>query len=197
MNLRWVHVAAFVVVIVGWLLFAALFLFHKQPPPEKATRRDRRSIFGIVVQGVGYAAVWTLQRPRFTPVVPLPGALQVIPAVIVVVLTIYATRLSMTALRTLGKEWSFSARLVEGHRLVTEGPYHLVRHPIYSAMLANLVATGLALSHWIGLLGGIVIFGIGTAIRVKSEERLLRAQFGPEYEDYARRVPAIVPRFAR
>ena len=53
---------------------------------------------------------------------------------------------------------------------------------------------GLVVSHWIGLLGGIVIFAIGTAIRVRSEEKLLRAHFGAEYEDYARRVPAILPR---
>jgi len=61
-----------------------------------------------------------------------------------------------------------------------------------------LVAQGLVVSHWIGLLAGIAIFTLGTWIRVRSEEKLLRGQFGSEYEEYARRVPAVVPlRFGR
>ena len=194
MSLRWMHVAAFVVVIAGWMVFAGLFLFHKKPPREKATRQERLSVLGIAVQGLAYAAVWMLERPRFTPILPLPGILEVIPPLAAAALSIFSVWLSMAAIRTLGKEWSFEARLVEGHRLVTAGPYHRVRHPIYSAMLGKLMATGLVISHWIGLLGAVVIFAIGTAIRVRSEEKLLRAQFGPEYEDYARRVPAILPR---
>lgn len=49
------------------------------------------------------------------------------------------------------------------------------------------------MSHWIGLLAGLVLISVGTAIRVRAEEKLLRDQFGAEYEEYARRVPGIVP----
>ena len=195
MNLRGVHIAAFAVVIVGWIVFAALFLLQKKPKREKATHQERISVVGIAIQGLAYAAVWMLERPRFTPILPLPGLLEVVPAVTAAALSIFSVWVSMASIRTLGKEWSFEARLVEGHRLVTTGPYRWVRHPIYSAMLGKLVATGLVVSHWIGLLAGVVIFGIGTAIRVRSEEKLLRAQFGSEYDDYACRVPAVLPRF--
>jgi protein-S-isoprenylcysteine O-methyltransferase Ste14 len=118
----------------------------------------------------------------------------VVPPLAAAVLSVLSVRLSMESVRTLGREWSLEARLVEGHRLVTAGPYGMVRHPIYSAMLGKLVATALVLSHWIGLLAGVVLFAIGTAIRIGREEKLLRAQFGAEYEDYARRVPALLPR---
>jgi protein-S-isoprenylcysteine O-methyltransferase Ste14 len=97
------------------------------------------------------------------------------------------------AVKTLGKEWSLTARLVEGHKLATTGPYAYVRHPIYTGMLGMLVATGLAISHWTALLAALVIFFVGTIIRVRSEERLLREAFGEQFDDYARRVPAIVP----
>ena len=56
-----------------------------------------------------------------------------------------------------------------------------------------LLATGLAISHWIGLLIAIVVFAVGTAIRVRSEEKLLREAFGEEFEAYARKVPAVMP----
>jgi protein-S-isoprenylcysteine O-methyltransferase Ste14 len=60
-------------------------------------------------------------------------------------------------------------------------------------MLGMLVATGLAISHWAVLLAALVIFFLGTTIRIRSEERLLREAFGEQFETYARRVRAIVP----
>jgi protein-S-isoprenylcysteine O-methyltransferase Ste14 len=84
--------------------------------------------------------------------------------------------------------------LVEGHKLATSGPYAYVRHPIYTGMLGMLVATGLAISHWVALPAALAIFVVGTVIRVRSEEKLLREAFGEQYQTYAQRVPAIVPR---
>jgi protein-S-isoprenylcysteine O-methyltransferase Ste14 len=60
-------------------------------------------------------------------------------------------------------------------------------------MLGMLVATGLALSHLIALLAALIVFFIGTIIRIRSEEKLLRSAFGEQFENYARRVPAIIP----
>jgi protein-S-isoprenylcysteine O-methyltransferase Ste14 len=45
-----------------------------------------------------------------------------------------------------------------------------------------------------GLLIAIPVFLVGTAIRVREEERLLRQQFGQAYDDYARVTPAFIPR---
>jgi protein-S-isoprenylcysteine O-methyltransferase Ste14 len=114
-------------------------------------------------------------------------------ALFAVVLAAGSVWLVRSAVRRLGKQWAYAARLVEGHKLVTEGPYRYVRNPIYTGMLGMLVATGLALQHWIQLAVGIALFAIGTLIRVRSEEKLLRAAFGKEFEDYSERVPAVLP----
>ncbi len=82
---------------------------------------------------------------------------------------------------------------MEGHKLITEGPYRHVRNPIYTAMLGMLIATGLAMRHWTALIVAVVPFAVGLVIRVRSEEKLLRAAFGKEFEDYAERVPAVLP----
>jgi len=97
------------------------------------------------------------------------------------------------AVRHLGKQWAVAARLVENHKLITTGPYSYVRNPIYTGMLGMLIATGLAMEHWIALIVAVVLFAIGLVIRVRSEEKLLRAAFGEEFEEYARRVPAVLP----
>jgi len=97
------------------------------------------------------------------------------------------------AVRTLGTQWSLAARVLEGHKLIISGPYNVVRNPIYAGMFGMLLATGLAISHWIGLIIGVVVFIIGTAVRVHSEEKLLREMFGEQFAAYTRKVPAIVP----
>ncbi len=60
-------------------------------------------------------------------------------------------------------------------------------------MFGMLIATGLAMEHWFALMVAIVLFMIGLVIRVRSEEKLLRAAFGSQFEDYAKRVPAVLP----
>jgi protein-S-isoprenylcysteine O-methyltransferase Ste14 len=97
------------------------------------------------------------------------------------------------AARALGRQWALVARVIEGHELIGRGPYALVRNPIYLAMLGMLLATGFAFSRWQALAAATVVFLIGTEIRIRSEETLLRATFGTQFEDYARRVPALFP----
>jgi protein-S-isoprenylcysteine O-methyltransferase Ste14 len=99
----------------------------------------------------------------------------------------------LAAQRALGRQFAYQARLVEGHRLITGGPYRYVRNPIYTALFGLALATGLVLSRWPIIPLFAVVYTAGTLIRIRSEERLLRAAFGPEFEDYARRVPALIP----
>ena len=60
-------------------------------------------------------------------------------------------------------------------------------------MLGMLVATGLAVSYLPVLVIAVVIFIAGTVVRIRSEDKLLRETFGATFDDYARRVAAIVP----
>lgn len=188
-----ISIIVFAVVILGWIVFTAVFLARKKPPKAPERKRDRASIAGIVIQGFGFAIVWAVRRPFFTPIATDNLALNISLAIVTVALVVGSLWMIITAVRVLGKQWSFAARLIEEHELVKEGPYHIVRHPIYTGMFGMLIATALALSHWIGLIIGIVVFMVGTSMRVRSEEKLLRDAFGRAYEEYAQQVPAVVP----
>ena len=183
----------FTVVMVSWVTFAASFLFLKKPPAPPDKKRDPSSIVGIILQGVSYLIVWTIRRAWFTPILSSNKSLEIALAILTMILSAGSVWLCISAIRTLGQQWSLAARVLEGHKLVTEGPYSMVRNPIYTGMLGMLLATGLAVSHWIGLLIALVVFGFGTAIRVRSEAALLRETFGEEFEEYARKVPAVIP----
>ncbi len=186
----------FAIVMGCWFVFAGNFILRKKPPTPPDQKRERGSLVGLALQGMSYGIVWGVRREAFTPVVsggewskPVAAAA----GMFTILAAIGSAWLATTAINTLGKEWSLTARLLEGHKLATSGPYSFVRHPIYTGMLGMLVATGLAISHPIALLAALVVFFIGTIIRIRSEEKLLREAFGDQFENYARRVPAMVP----
>jgi protein-S-isoprenylcysteine O-methyltransferase Ste14 len=193
-DIRFLHIFTFAVVMLGWIIFASIFLLRKGPPREaKEQKRVRAALLGIAIQGVAYAIVWSKRRPFSTPFLTSNLFLEAILGLLAVGLVVGSLWMVLVAVRTLGKQWSVAARLVEEHELITEGPYKLVRHPIYTGMFGMLLATGLAVTYWQRLLVAALIFATGTWIRVYLEEKLLRAQFGPAYESYARRVPAVLP----
>lgn len=130
----------------------------------------------------------------FSPLVPNSEIGDVTLAALVVAIAVASEWFCFDAARTLGKQWALVARVIPGHELIQQGPYAVVRNPIYLAMLGNLLATGLAVSRWEALIAGMVVFAIGTEVRIRSEEKLLREAFGSQFEDYARRVPAFFPR---
>jgi protein-S-isoprenylcysteine O-methyltransferase Ste14 len=196
MNIRaeLVQMIVFVAVMAGWFGFAAIFVFRRQMPAAPTRRRERTSIIGIALQALSYAIVWSAWRRPPVPFIEGRGILfEIVLGLLTLAIEFCSIWLVLSAVRTLGKQWSLTARVTEGHRLVVEGPYNIVRNPIYTGMLGMLVATGLALSHWPNLLVGILVFLIGTMIRVRSEEKLLREAFGPEFEAYSSRVRAIIP----
>ena len=186
--------ATFVFVMVSWFVFAGAFMFGKKPPKAPDAKKDPASRLGIVLQAISYGLVWFFWRTPFTPIAPVPQPVEILLALATMAISAASVWISIDAVRTLGKQWSYQARLVEGHKLIVSGPYRFVRHPIYTGMFGKLLATGLAVSHWIVLVPAVLIFAIGTAIRIRSEEKLLRGAFGDDFAAYARYVPAVFPR---
>ena len=183
----------FAFVFVCWFLFAGAFLFRRRP--QNAPQRVRRnsSVIGIVLVGIGFGIVWSQNRPAGSPLVDLGRPLARLADALAILSAAGSVLLTVAAIRTLGKQWNLRAALVEGHTLVTSGPYRIVRHPIYLATIGMLLATGLSFSRWPALVAGLAFAIAGTALRVRDEESLLRAAFGGEFEEYRRRVPAILP----
>jgi protein-S-isoprenylcysteine O-methyltransferase Ste14 len=174
---------------IGWLAFGAIFIFRRRFSRDKTKKADRASITGIALQSLALAFVWVFPRRDML----IGPWLQLLVLAIEIVVIVASLWMMAAAVRVLGKQWSLQARVLQDHKLIREGPYRLVRHPIYTGMLGMIVAAGLAWSHWIGFVISILFFAIGTAIRVRSEERLLREQFGAAFDDYKRSVPAVVP----
>jgi protein-S-isoprenylcysteine O-methyltransferase Ste14 len=97
----------------------------------------------------------------------------------------------------LGRLWSSVITRKEGHRIVDSGPYALVRHPIYTGLIAALVASAIVEATPTAL-GGAALLIAGFWVKARGEERFLAAELGAEtYEAYRRRVPMLQPRLWR
>ncbi len=185
---------AFVTIVLLWFGFAATFLTRSRPGSSTDAAKAPRSWVGLILQSVAYMPVWAIRRvPVFSPLIDSYYVLNIVLQIVAVVLGGVSVWLVMAAVKELGRQWSLEARLIEGHKLVTTGVYRIVRHPIYTAMLGMLVATGIAFSRWYVLLVSVAVFVVGTRIRTVFEERLLHEAFGQEFEDFRAKVPGLIP----
>ena len=92
----------------------------------------------------------------------------------------------------LGRFYSADVTIQRDHRLITTGPYRLIRHPRYLG--AFLVAIGLSFlfRSWIGLVASVPFLGV-LLFRIRDEESLLHREFGQEWEAYCRRSWRLIP----
>jgi protein-S-isoprenylcysteine O-methyltransferase Ste14 len=93
----------------------------------------------------------------------------------------------------LGKQFRVNAGLYDDHELVRTGAYSVVRHPIYAGLFGMLLATIAISTPPIWAAVSVVLFVIGTEIRVRTEDGLLRGRFGAAFEEYRRSVKAYIP----
>jgi len=92
----------------------------------------------------------------------------------------------------LGNRFSGLVAIQPGHTLLTTGIYGVIRHPSYLGLLVNAFGWGLAFRSWAGVLLAALLVPLLLA-RIRSEESLLRAQFGAEYEAYCARTSRLIP----
>ena len=92
----------------------------------------------------------------------------------------------------LGHRFSGLVAIQPGHRLVTSGVYAVIRHPSYLGLLINSLGWSLAFRSVVGVLLTALLIPPLVA-RIRAEERLLRTQFGDDYDTYCRRTSRLIP----
>jgi protein-S-isoprenylcysteine O-methyltransferase Ste14 len=92
----------------------------------------------------------------------------------------------------LGRNWSGSVTVKEGHELIRTGPYGYVRHPIYTGILAGVLGTAIC-SGTLRAACGLVIISVALLLKARTEERFMRETFPGQYDKYREQVPALIP----
>jgi protein-S-isoprenylcysteine O-methyltransferase Ste14 len=110
-----------------------------------------------------------------------------------VVMSVVGIAFSLWAMATLGRHYDLVLEVHQDHELVRRGPYALVRHPVYTGLALHFAGACLATGNLLLIAGTLLVSYPSFYARARAEERLLRDQFGAEYETYAREVPMLVP----
>lgn len=93
----------------------------------------------------------------------------------------------------LGRNWSTTLEIREGHALVTGGVYRRVRHPMYAAFLVHALGQALFVPNWVAGPAYLLAFALLVTLRMGPEERLLREVFGPTFDAYRARTRRLLP----
>jgi protein-S-isoprenylcysteine O-methyltransferase Ste14 len=173
-------------VVVMWVVWLYPFMRKRFTGPKRQSEVMAHSgDWGLALESAGIFCAWC-----WLPGTTVPGAARI---VVSMVLAPVGTVFGWLAARHLGKQLRVLAGLYSDHELIRTGPYAIVRHPVYATLFMMMLATGLLFARWPMLILGVVLYIVGTEIRIHAEEGLLRARFGAEFEEYRRRVPAYLP----
>jgi protein-S-isoprenylcysteine O-methyltransferase Ste14 len=175
-----------VAIALCWIVWLIPFIRAPHQQKRESITVVGPTRLGLFLEILAIALVYAWRFPAGT----LPGLGRVVAAI---VLAGIALILAWTAVPHLGRQFRLHAGLYVDHELVRSGPYSVVRHPIYSSLLAMLLSTALLLTPWLGILVSLAVFILGTEIRIHSEDKLLASRFGEQFTEYKRNVRAYVP----
>lgn len=162
--------------VIFLLLVAAVAVFRLKP---------LRTAAGIEPRVTALTGTFLLM---FLAILSPPQTPPFIATIAGLCLTILGSLLSAYVLSWLGRSFSIMA---EARRLITGGPYGIVRHPLY--VTEEIAVLGMVLLHWSPI--AVVAAGVQLALqlrRMHNEEKVLGAAF-PEYAAYAKRTPRFIP----
>ncbi len=181
---------------IFWGSFAALcaheaWVFSRDRRKVSGERRDGGSLWVIVVvQNAGFFACFMIPWATRVGEIPLRAD-----ALLAIAFGVFWTGwlLRFWSVVTLGRFFRTTVVVQDGHRLITSGPYRLLRNPSYTGALLMFLGIGLAQGNALSvasIVGGALL---AYAWRIRMEELALRARFGQAFDDYAERTWAVVP----
>ena len=147
-------------------------------------------IFGAVGIIGGVEAGTRLPYARIAPGQPLLHWPVIAIGILLIAL---GAALRQWAMSTLGRFFTYDVRISPGQTVVDRGPYRVVRHPSYSALLLLFAGLGLASDNWLALPLFVVLPTIGLVWRIRVEEAALTNAFGDAYHRYAESRKRLVP----
>lgn len=182
-----------------WAAMAAAWYLIRLPHELKARRtgietsgRDAAERIRMIIAGIGLGVLPLVHF--WTPLLNFAGDAPSLSRLLLgVAAATAALALFFLTHQALGRFWSVSLDIRQDHRLVTEGVYGVLRHPMYCAFWLMALAQALFLANWIAGPAELLGFGFLFFSRIGPEEKLMRARFGAAYDEYCQHSWRIVP----
>ena len=178
---------------IAFIVFWRVMSYFVKLPREKAPIAERIDYnvplvlgFALLVMSFGS---WAWQ-PLTASILPHTKLLEFIGFMV----TLAGLLIAIWARAVLGANWNHSIAVLERQRLVTHGPYAVMRHPIYTGFLLMFLGTAAAIGTVGGAIGFLLLLS-SCWVKLLSEERMMMKRFPGAYEEYAKRVKRLIPFF--
>jgi len=153
--------------------------------PKSVSRLPREAIFRHVAVVFGFLA--SFLQPRHVPLAfVLVGSL----------IMLFGTAFTLWSQSVLGRNWIPGIGTHHSHKLVTDGPYAHIRHPIYTGVAIVVVGGAICCTNLLLLVAGALLW-LSMAIRIPHEENLMHKKFKKRWERYEETTGSFVPRVRR
>jgi protein-S-isoprenylcysteine O-methyltransferase Ste14 len=183
--------------IIFWALILIIIAANRILPAVRAKKSKQKVLPGnqamknegkptlllrivLFIVLVTFLALYSIYPPFLNAIhIPLPVWLRWLGtslSIIGAILWIYSQAV-------LDRYWSPQLQIQKDHKLVTSGPYRLIRHPIYAAMFIWSIGLALLTANLVFMMFTVIAI-IGLIARVPKEERMMIVKFGKEYEEY-------------
>jgi protein-S-isoprenylcysteine O-methyltransferase Ste14 len=164
---------------------------HRLPIRANRTSRLDTSLFLAVSLGGFLIPLLYVFTPLFSFVdYSIPGRV----GVAGVVVLILANWVFWRSHKDLGGNWSPTLQIRQDHKLVTQGIYQRIRHPMYLSLWLLVIAQAMILPNLVAGFAGLLPFGMLYFQRVAKEERMMAEEFGRDYEHYLQRTGRLLPK---
>ncbi|MCU0353973.1 MAG: protein-S-isoprenylcysteine O-methyltransferase [Cytophagales bacterium] len=183
-----------------YLIFYATTIFIRYPY-LKANRQNKivasrkttgeKILLGIATLGMALLPLVYIVTPwldRFDYAVPLPGRIAGAVLLFFPVLWLF-----YRSHKDLGRNWSATLEIRDGHHIVSSGVYKHIRHPMYSSLWLGGWVLPLVLTNWVAGWSTLACFGILYFFRIDNEEKMMTSQFGEAYLAYKNRTKRLIP----
>jgi protein-S-isoprenylcysteine O-methyltransferase Ste14 len=173
---------------VWWLAMA--FFSKSTKRRESAMQRIEHLLpamlgFALVFRD-GFGGTWLA--------LPIRAANSVL-LILCVIATIFGLLFAVWARLILGSNWSGTVTIKTNHQLIRRGPYRWIRHPIYTGMLAALLATAMIQGLLSGMIGFALVW-LALFRKARREELFLSQEFGEGFMEHRQHKGMFLPRLS-
>ncbi|HTX90430.1 MAG TPA: isoprenylcysteine carboxylmethyltransferase family protein [Anaerolineales bacterium] len=185
------YIMILVLVPTIWIAFEIGLVIRDKARGKGKTADDRGTrIFNFLAIAVGIAAAAGLNGvAQFF----FPGGRTAAGFAAGVAIMLIGMALRYWAVFTLGASFRTTIETDRDQKVVSSGPYRLIRHPSYAGWLLICFGYGFAMQNWLSLLAAVLFPLIALLYRIRVEEKALAASLGAEYVEFQKRTKKLIP----
>ena len=183
--------ACFWALVIGRIVASRQQASDEAPTVTGASARASRVLNFAVGAYVGFYVLglaWLVHAPLAGPELWEPTSVTTAAGAALGIASLGVAAWSLIVFRS----WRVRAEVDSDHELMTDGPFRLVRHPIYAAII-GLYAASFVLVPRAGILVALLAMASSHDLRARAEEEALLQAFGVHYERYMRRTRRLLP----